>query len=397
MTSDFNYFAPTKVVFGDQAEDRVGSLVKDLGYRKVLVHYGSSSAKKSGLLDRIIASLENEGIAYVTLGGVVPNPRLSKVYEGIELCRKEGVDFLLAVGGGSVIDSAKAIGYGLYNGGDVWDFYCQKRIAEGCTPLGAVLTIAAAGSEMSDSSVITNEDGNLKRGYSSDYSRCKFAVMNPKLTNSLPTYQTMSGAVDIMMHTIERYFIIGDTMFLTDEMAESLLRTVIHYAKVLKENPEDYDGRANLMWASSLSHNGLMGCGNSSRGDWAPHQLEHEMGGMFDVAHGAGLAAIWDSWARFVYQAKPSRFARFGQKVFSLDPSGDETADALKAIEALHDFFRSIDMPTNFKEIGIAPSKEQIEDMAVKATFFGKRTLGNFIVLKKDELVAIYEHAAGMR
>ncbi len=390
MTSDFTYYTPTKVIFGRSAESGVGSLVKALGYKRVLVHYGSESAKKSGLIDRITASLQQEGLAFVELGGVVPNPRLSKVHEGIALCRAEGVDFLLAVGGGSVIDSTKAIGYGLYHGGEVWDFYSQKRKVQGCYPLGAVLTIAAAGSEMSDSSVITNEEGDLKRGVNHESSRCKFAVMNPELTYTLPAYQTMCGAVDILMHTMERYFISGPSMYLTDEMAEALLRTVIHWAKVLKDDPKNYDGRANLMWASSLSHNGLMGAGNSARGDWAPHQLEHEMGGMFDVAHGAGLSAIWDSWAKYVYLQKPERFARLGEKVFSLSSTGSVQTDAIRTIEAMHAFFKSIDMPTNFKELGIFPTEQQIEEMAEKCTFWGERKLGNFLVLDKKEIMEIY-------
>ena len=394
MTTDFTYYTPTKVIFGKGAEQQVGSLIKELHCKKVLVHYGSSSAKKSGLLDRITTSLTDAGLAFVTLGGVVPNPRLSLVHEGIRLCKQEGVDFLLAVGGGSVIDSCKAIGFGLYHEGEVWDFYDQKREIKGCYPIGSVLTLAAAGSEMSSSSVITNEDGNLKRGINSDFSRCRFSIMNPELTYTLPSYQTMCGAVDIMMHTMERYFLKGDTMSLTDEIAEALLLTVRNSAYVLKDNPNDYDGRANMMWASSLSHNGLTGAGNSAPGDWAPHQLEHEMGGMFDVAHGAGLAAIWKSWALYVYKENPARFARFGKNVFSVEQSGEIEKDALSAIEATVDFFSSIEMPTNFKELGINPSQAQIEEMAEKCTFFGKRTLGNFKKLEKEDLIAIYQMAA---
>ncbi len=393
MTADFTYYTPTKVVFGKNAESQVGTLVKQQGCKKVLLHYGSASAKKSGLIDRIKASLDEQAISYVELGGVVPNPRLSKVYEGIKLCKEEGVDFILAVGGGSTIDSAKAIGYGLFNEGDVWDFYDQKRVPQGCYPVGTVLTIAAAGSEMSSSSVITNEEGDLKRGFNHDSSRCKFAVMNPELTYTLPEYQTMCGAVDIMMHTMERYFVGGSAMQLTDEIAEGLLRTVVKEAAVLKTNPKDFDARANIMWASSLSHNGLTGMGNSSRGDWAPHQLEHEVGGMFDVAHGAGLAAIWDSWARYVFSQNPERFAKLGEKVFGLKRTSDATSDAVKAIEAMVAFFKSIDMPTNFKELGVNPSDAQIEEMAEKATFFGRRTLGDFKVLQKEDMKNIYSYA----
>ena len=292
---NFNYYTPTRVVFGRGTENQTGELVKQQGCRKVLVHYGGNSAKKSGLLDRIFRSLEEAGIDYVSLGGVVPNPRLSLVYEGIELCKKKQVDFILAVGGGSVIDSAKAIGYGMANEGDVWDFYEGKRQATACMPIGAVLTISAAGSEMSNSSVITNENGWLKRGYNTDYCRPKFAVMNPELTMTLPKYQTASGCVDIMMHTMERYFNQSDNMELTDGFSEHLIRTVMKNAKILMEHPDDYNARAEVMWAGSLSHNGLMGCGTDG-GDWASHQLEHELGGMFDVAHGAGLAAVWSSW-----------------------------------------------------------------------------------------------------
>lgn len=395
MIADFTYYTPTKVVFGKNSEEQVGALVATYGCKKVLVHYGSESARKSGLLGKVTSSLEQHGIDYVTLGGVVPNPRLSTVHEGIELAKREGVDFILAVGGGSVIDSAKAIGYGLYHEGEVWDFYEQKRQIQGCYPIGAILTIAAAGSEMSNSSVITNENGNLKRGANNDVSRCKFAIMNPELTYTLPYYQTMSGVVDIMMHTIERYFIIGDSMELTDQMAESLLRCVIDAANVLKKDGDNYDARATLMWASSLSHNGLTGCGNSERGDWAPHQIEHELGGMFDVAHGAGLSAVWISWAKYVYRNRPDRFARFGQKVFGLESTGDVTKDALNAIEAARVFFKSIDMPTNLEELGINPTDAQIEEMAEKATFWGKRTLGNIMVLKKKEIEDIYKMARG--
>ncbi len=393
MTSEFTYYTPTRVVFGKESENQVGSLVKEQGCRKVLLHYGSQSAKRSGLLDRIKISLEEKGISYVELGGVVPNPRLSKVHEGIDLCKKEGVDFLLAVGGGSVIDSAKAIGYGLYHEGEVWDFYDQTRQIQGCYPVGCVLTIAAAGSEMSNSSVITNEEGNLKRGANNDASRPKFAIMNPALTYTLPAYQTMCGAADIMMHTMERYFIVEDTMLLTDRIAEGLLKTVVEAALILKDDPNNYDARANIMWASSLSHNGLTGAGNGARGDWAPHQLEHEMGGMFDVAHGAGLAAIWDSWARYVYKQKPERFAQYGQAVFSLERTGDDLSDALTAIEQTGAFFKSINMPTNFRELGISPTEEQIDEMTEKATFYGKRTLGNFLVLGAKEIKEIYTNA----
>ena len=295
----FNYFAPTRVVFGRDTELRVAELIQTFGGTKVLIHYGGGSVVRSGLMKRVTDTLDAAGIAYVTLGGAVPNPRLSLVYQGIELCKREHVDFLLAVGGGSAIDSAKAIGYGVFNGGDVWDFYDYKRKATGCLPLGVILTLSATGSEMSDSSVITKEEGQIKRGYSSDFGRAKFAIMNPELTMTLPDYQTACGCADIMMHTMERYFTNGGNMEITDAIAEGLLRTVMNNAEILVKDPKNYDARAEVMWAGSLSHNGLTGCG-SDGGDWMTHKLEHELGGLYDVAHGAGLTAIWGSWARYV-------------------------------------------------------------------------------------------------
>lgn len=389
---NFEYFTPTKVVFGKNAEEKTGELVKAQGCKKVLVHYGGQSAKKSGLLDRICASLEKEGISYVTLGGVVPNPHLSKVHEGIEVCKKEGVDFILAVGGGSVIDSGKAIGYGVANEGEVWDFYAKIRIPEACLPIGAVLTIAAAGSEMSDSSVITNEDGWLKRGCNNNLCRCRFAIMNPELTYTLPPYQTASGCVDIMMHTMERYFTREENTALTDGIGEALLRTVMESAQTLARDPENYNARAQVMWASSLSHNGLTGCGTI--GDWSCHQLEHELGGMFDVAHGAGLAAVWGSWARYVYKEKPERFAQFAVNVMGVtNDFSDPEKTALEGIRKMEEFYRSIHMPTNIRELGVELTEEQVEQLAYKCSFMEKRTIGQFKVLDRNDMEEIYRMA----
>lgn len=365
---NFEYYTPTRVIFGKDTEKEVGRLVREQGCRKVLLHYGGQSAKKSGLLGRIEASLKEAGIEYISLGGVVPNPRLSLVYEGIRMCKEAGVDFILAVGGGSVIDSAKGIGYGVANEGDVWDIYNRKREAEACLPIGAVLTIAAAGSEMSWSSVITNEDGWIKRGYSNDISRCRFAIMNPELTYTLPMYQTQCGAVDILMHTMERYFNPETDFEITDRIAEGLMVSVIHNARILMEEPENYNARASLMWASSLSHNNLTGCGLSS--DWASHQLEHELSGMFDVAHGAGLAAIWGSWARYVYMENPKRFAQFAVNVMGIPQDFNHPEKtALEGIRAVEGFFRDIQMPTSVHEMGIELTDEQIETLAYKCSF----------------------------
>lgn len=394
---NFELFTPTKVVFGKDTEQQVGELIKSCKGKKVLVHYGSESAQKSGLLDSICASLDASGISYALLGGVVPNPRLSKVNEGIELCRKEHVDFILAVGGGSVIDSAKAIGYGFVCGGNVWDFYTKTRPITGCLPIGCILTIAAAGSETSNSSVITNEDGWLKRGAKSDFGRCRFAIMNPELTYTLPAYQTASGCVDVMMHTMERYF-NNDTMDLTSSMSEALLRTVIKNSHILVSKPDDYDARAEIMWAGSLSHNGLLGCGTDG-GDWASHQLEHELGGMFDVAHGAGLAALWGSWARYVYKANVKRFVEFAVNVFDvpydIDLSYDDNLDeaALAGIAATEDFFRSINMPTTISELGIELTDEQIETLAYKCSYMDTRTIGVIKKLDQEDMANIYRMA----
>lgn len=392
---NFTFFTPTKVVFGKETENEVGTLVKQENCKKVLVHYGSNSAVKSGLINKITDSLEKEGIAFVTLGGVVPNPRLSKVYEGIELCKKEGVDFILAVGGGSTIDSAKAIAYGLGNPDvDVWDIYLQKVQAKACFPIGCVLTIAAAGSEMSDSSVITNEDGWLKRGYNSNLCRCKFAVLNPELTYTLPAYQTSCGCTDILMHTLERYFMKENTLELTDGIAEALMQTVICNARLLLNDPKNYNARAEIMWAGSLSHNGLTACGGTN-GDWSCHQLEHELGGMFDIAHGAGLAAVWGSWARYVYQEYPERFAQLATNVFNIPCDGnDYEKTALLGISAMEDFFRSIQMPVNLSEMDLQLTEEQIEELAYKCSFMGARTIGEVKTLTKDDMANIYRNAA---
>ena len=386
----FKYYTPTKVVFGKGTEAQVAELVREFGGTKVLIHYGGGSVVRSGLLKRVTEALDTAGIPYVTLGGAVPNPRLGLVYEGIDLCKKEGVDFLLAVGGGSAIDSAKAIGYGVTNEGDVWDFYDYKRKATACLPLGVILTIAATGSEMSDSSVITKEEGLVKRGYSSDYCRPKFAIMNPELTMTLPDYQTACGCTDIMMHTTERYFTNGGNMEITDALAEGLLRTVMKNARILAADPQNYEARAEIMWAGSLSHNGLTGCGNDG-GDWMTHKLEHELGGLYDVAHGAGLAAIWGSWARYVCDSCVERFARFAVKVMGVAPVGTKAEIAEKGIIALEDFFRSINMPTNLRELGVNATDEELAEMARKCAVGVGGSMGSARVLYEEDMLAIYK------
>ncbi len=387
---NFDYFTPTKVVFGRGTEDRVADLVKEFGGKKVLIHFGGGSAIRSGLMKKVTDLFDAKGIPYISLGGVVPNPRLCLVYEGIELCRKEGVDFILAIGGGSVIDSAKAIGYGVTNEGDVWDFFENKRKASSCLPVGVILTLPASGSEMSNSAVITKEDGLLKRGYKSDYGRPKFAIMNPELTMSLPDFQTAGGCTDMMMHTMERYFTNNGNMELTDTLAEGILRTIIKYAKILVKEPKNYDARAEVMWAGSLAHNGLTGCGTDG-GDWAAHKLEHELSAMFDVAHGAGLAAVWGSWAKYVYKDCLPRFRKFAIYVMGVEDAGTDEEIALKGIEAMEDFFREINMPTSLCELGINATDEQLTEMAHKCALGVGKSVGTAKKLVEEDMLAIYK------
>lgn len=392
---DFNYYAPTEVVFGEQSEEQVASLVKKYGGTKVLVHYGGQSAVRSGLLDKVCGLLSAEGVSYVCLGGVVPNPRLSKVHEGIDLCRREGVDFILAVGGGSVIDSAKAIAYGVCYDGEVWDFYLGKAEPVSMLPVASVLTIPAAGSEMSESSVITNEDGDVKLGYSNDLSRPKFAIMNPCRTFTLPPYQTAAGVTDMMMHTMERYFTHDDDMTLTTGLAEAVLRTMKDCVFAVLKNPEDYRNRAQIMWGGSVAHWGLTGCGVEE--DWATHQLEHELSGMFDVTHGAGLAAIWPSWARYVMHENLSRFVQFAVNVMDVpNDFSDPEGTALRGIEAMERFYHAIGMPVNIRElIGREITDDEIKEMTRKCSRDYKQTCGGLRVLKAEDMEAIYRMARG--
>lgn len=390
---DFLFYAPTEVQFGKQSEEQVAQLVKKYGGTKVLLHYGGQSAKRSGLLDKVCGLLKEAGVEYVELGGVVPNPRLSKVKEGIALCREQGVDFILAVGGGSVIDSSKAIAYGVPYEGDVWDFYVGKAEAETCLPVATVLTIPAAGSEMSEASVITNEDGDIKLGYSNNISRPKFAIMNPERTFTLPAYQTAAGVTDIMLHTMERYFNPDCDMTVTDAIAEALMRTMMDSVFAVLENPEDYRNRAQIMWAGSLAHNDVTG--NRLNGDWATHQIEHELSAMFDVTHGAGLAVVWPSWARYVMKENVSRFVRFAVNVTGVENDfTDPEGTALKGIEAMKRFYRAIGMPTTIRElIGRDITEEEIKEMASKCTRGDKIAHGRFKKLKAADIEEIYRMA----
>ena len=390
---NFAYYTPTKVVFGKDEEKNVGKLAKEFGAKKVLIHYGGGSAVRSGLIDKIKTSLTEENISFVELGGVKPNPRLSLIYEGIKLAKENSVDFILAVGGGSVIDSAKGIGYGIANPDieDVWDLYIGKKKTQKCAPIGVVLTIAAAGSEMSGGSVVTKEDEQLKRSYGCDNARPKFAIMNPELTYTLPKYQIACGVVDIMMHTMERYFSPVGNLELTDKIAEGLLRTMIKYGKLSLENPHNYEARAEIMWASSLAHNGLTGCGGI--GDWSTHQLEHDLGGVYDIAHGAGLSAVWGSWARYVYKENPKRFVQFAENVFGIEKIGTDEEISIKGIEAMENFYKDIEMPISISETGINLSNEDVEMLAEKCSNNGTRYIGSFKKLFKEDMAKIYSMA----
>lgn len=393
MANNFTFYSPTEIVFGRGAHTETAAYVQKYHGTKVLVVYGSERVVKSGLMESIVAPMRAAGIGCHLLGGVVPNPHIGKVYEGIEIGKREGVDFLLAVGGGSAIDTAKAIAYGLAEPEyDVWELFARKRKARACLPVASVLTIAAAGSESSNSCVITNEKTALKRSYNDNISRPRFAVMNPELTLTLPDYQTESGCADIMMHTMERYFTSKGNMELTDAIAEALLRTVIKNAQILHKDPDNYDARAEIMWAGSLAHNDLTGCGNGG-GDFVTHELEHEMGGMFDVTHGAGLAAVWPSWARYVCASILPRFARYAVNVMGVEPGATDAETAEKGIRAMEDFYRSIGMPTNMRELGIAPTDAQLRAMAASCAQACGGSKGSARVLFEEDMYNIYKMA----
>ena len=392
---NFNYYAPTQVAFGRNTESQVAELVKKHGGSKVLIHYGGQSAIRSGLLAKVEQILTEAGIAYVKLGGVKPNPRLSLVRKGIELCKEENVDFLLAVGGGSVIDSCKAISSGRFYQGDVWTLYEHKDHATQYLPIGCILTIPAAGSEMSNGSVITNDEVEswLKKDYCVDEFRCKFAIMNPELTFTLPAWQTACGITDMMMHTMERYFSKDDDMETTDAIAEAILRTCMKEGPLALGNPTDYTCRANIMWAGTLAHNDLTGCGTT--GDWATHNIEHELSGLFDVSHGAGLAAVWGSWARYTRNENLPRFARFAHNVMGIDTTNMSDMEASETgIKAMEQFFRSIGMPTDIHTlVGKDITDAEIEEMAQKCTNGDTTTIGGLKILHAADIVKIYQMA----
>lgn len=382
---NFEFLSPTKIIFGRGTESQVGNETNHHANR-VLLHYGSGSIKKSGLYQRVVDSLTKAGVDFVELPGAQPNPRLSLVQEGIDICRKEKIGFILAVGGGSAIDSAKAIAVGVPYSSNVWDFYCGKATVREALPVGVVLTIPAAGSEASPSSVITNEDGLLKRGLTTDYIRPVFAILNPELTFTLPAYQTACGAADIMAHIMERYFTQEPGVDFTDRLCEGSLRTIIQNLPVILENPEDYDARANVMWAGTVVHNDLLGTGRI--GDWSSHGIEHELSGIYDVAHGAGLAVVFPAWMRYVYRENVQRFVQFAVRVWDVEPDFEHPErTALEGIYRITKFFERIGLPTTLK--GLEIPGDRLEEMADKATGKGAYTLGNFKQLDRNDVLNI--------
>ena len=388
----FVQFTPTEIVFGRDTQKEAGRLVKKYGASKVLLVYGGGSVIKSGLLDTVKESLRAEEISFIEISGVKPNPRLSLAREGVKKAVDFGAELILAVGGGSVIDTAKAVAVGAANPEvDIWDVWMGKASVCKARPLGAILTISAAGSEMSDSTVLTNEETGKKAGYNSDIVRPKFAILNPELTFTLPKYQVACGVVDIMMHTLERYFTPVSGNQLTDEIAESVLRTVTRNGLAAYENPKDYDAMSEIMWCGSLSHNGLTGLGRPK--DFVCHKLGHEIGGMFDEAHGATLSAVWGSWARYVYHLDVARFARYGKQVWNIEIEDEEEA-ALAAIERTEEFFRALDMPVSIGELSIGVQPDDVlRKMADSATRGGTVTLGAFRKMDAQDMYEVYKAA----
>ncbi len=396
----FEYYAPTEIVFGPGEENRAGELAKKYGASKVFIVYGGGSAVKSGLIGRVEESLRSSGIEVKSMGGVVPNPLLSKARELAEAAAAFGADFILAVGGGSVIDTAKSVAHAVANPGvKIWDIWMKKTPIDKSLPHGAILTIAAAGSETSDSAVLSNDDGILctKRGFTSRLNRCRFAIMDPELTMTLPLYQIGAGAADIFMHTSERYFttILGN--HLTDEIAEGLFRDIIEYGPKGVADPKDYEAMSEIMWCGSVSHIGLTGIGakgdTARDGDWACHQLGMAISALYDSTHGATLTAVWGSWARYVMDSNPARFAQFARKVYGVTAEDDREA-AMAGIEKTNAFFKSLGMPLTLTELlKHSPTDTELNGLAKECSFGYSRTIGTFQVLNSDDMLKIYEMA----
>ena len=384
---DFEYYTPTKVFFGKSKEKEVGKIISQYGYKKIMLQYGKGSIKASGLYDDIINALNQYEIEVVELGGVEPNPKIEFVREAVRIAKREGVELVLAVGGGSVIDAAKYTALGAVTDCDVWDFVVGKQKPTSALPVACVLTIAAAGSEMSWSAVVSDLSLNMKRGLASDLIRPLFAVCNPELTYTVSPYQTACGITDIMAHTMERYFTPCEPVDITDQIAEGILRSVINAARVVMKEPNNYEARANIMWASSLSHNNLTGCGRIN--SLPVHQLEHAVSGEYDnVAHGAGLAVLFPAWAKYVYTYNIPRFAQFARNVWAVNEVDDKKA-AEMGIESMTEFFKSIGMPSTLREFGI--NLDAIDKLTDLCTFNNTRTVNSVIKLGSKEIKDIFK------
>ncbi|MCC8018482.1 MAG: iron-containing alcohol dehydrogenase [Rikenellaceae bacterium] len=387
---NFEYYNPARIVFGKDTESETGRLAKSCGAKRVLLHYGGGSIKRNGLYDKVVDSLRGAGLWFTELGGVKPNPRLSLVRAGIALCREQSIDFILAVGGGSTIDSAKAIAAGVVCKRDIWDYYMDGSLTPaGALPLGVVLTIPAAGSESSDSSVITNEEGNYKRYIGSEYLVPRFAILDPEVTFTMPPAQIANGCSDILAHLMERYFTRTPHVDFTDRLLEASMRTVLENGPLAIKNPCDYNVRAEIMWLGTIAHNNLLGTGRI--GDWASHDIEHELSAMYDIAHGAGLAIVFPAWMKYVNKAHRDKFVQLALRVFSVSLPLDD-ADALVAemIERLEGWYRRMGLPVRLHEAGVG--SDRIGQMAARCVE-GRGTVGNFMKLSAEDIAAIYSLA----
>jgi alcohol dehydrogenase len=379
---NFVFLNPTRIIFGKGTENQVGNAASEYS-KKVLLHYGGGSIKQTGLYDKVVASLKKAGVEYVELPGVKPNPRLSLVYEGIKICRDNSINLILAVGGGSVIDSAKAIAIGVPYRGDVWDFYTGKAIPKEAIAIGTILTIPAAGSEASTGSVITKEEGWFKRPVNSDLLYPRFSILNPELAFTLPKFQVACGASDIMAHLMERYFTNTLNVEFTDRLIEATLKTIIHNIPIVMVKQDNYDAWAEVMWAGTVAHNNLLNTGRV--GDWASHDIEHEISGIYDVAHGAGLAVVFPAWMKYVYKHDIKRFAQYAARVWNVDYSfWSPEQTALEGIGRLENFLQSIGLPTTLKGMGI--NDDRLMEMADKGTNSDKTTVGNFVKFGKTDV-----------
>ncbi len=388
--NNFEFQNPTRILFGKGAESKVGEASAAFS-KKILLHYGGGSIKKSGLYDRVTTSLKNAGVEWIELSGVMPNPRLKLVHEGVKLCKENGLGFILAVGGGSVIDSAKAIAMGAMIEGDVWDFYMGKGAPKAALPIGTVLTIPAAGSEASTGTVITNEEGWLKRAVNSELIYPRFSILNPELAFSLPKFQVGCGVTDIMAHLMERYFTNVQNVELTDRLLEATMKTLINQAPLVLQNPNDYDAWAELMWSGTIAHNNLLDTGRL--GDWASHDIEHELSGIYDIAHGAGLAVVFPAWMKYTYQHDRNRFVQWAVRVWNVEMNVfNQDAVVIQGIERMETFFRSIGLGTRLSELGI--KEDRFEEMSVKCTYGNKRKVGNFVKLDSADILKILKLAA---